>query len=385
MQHYDLAIVGGGVLGTFHAYHALQKGLRVALFEKNMAPQGATVRNFGQIVPSGFHVRWQQYGRRSLDIYKSIQAKFDISVRQNGSIYLASNDDEMTLLEELSVINRANDYPSQLLTAEQCLARYAGVRSDYVRGGLFFPEEITLEPRIAIHRLLWYLIEQHHLAYYPDTLVCDLQPGANTCEVATTDGRRFAAQRVIVCSGSEFRTLFPHVFASSDLVGVKIQMLETHPQPQDTLPGSILTGLSIRRYECFSECPSWAAIKRREAPDSPEKRWGVHILFKQTTSGSVIVGDSHEYADATRIDELGFDQNQDIDEFMLEKARQIVHLADWRIARRWFGIYTQCRNSDIFLHQPDPRIHIVTGIGGKGMTGSAGFAEQHLQQILEQG
>ena len=46
---YDLVVVGGGVLGTFHAYHALKKGLRVALFEKDRQPQGATVRNFGQV------------------------------------------------------------------------------------------------------------------------------------------------------------------------------------------------------------------------------------------------------------------------------------------------------------------------------------------------
>ena len=28
---FDLIVVGGGILGTFHAYHALKKGLRVAL------------------------------------------------------------------------------------------------------------------------------------------------------------------------------------------------------------------------------------------------------------------------------------------------------------------------------------------------------------------
>ena len=31
---YDLIVVGSGVLGTFHAFHALKKGLRVAIIEK---------------------------------------------------------------------------------------------------------------------------------------------------------------------------------------------------------------------------------------------------------------------------------------------------------------------------------------------------------------
>ncbi|HAF77005.1 MAG TPA: TIGR03364 family FAD-dependent oxidoreductase, partial [Maribacter sp.] len=84
---YDLVVVGGGVLGTFHAYHAMKKGLKVALLEKDAMPKGATVRNFGQVVPSGMNTKWQQYGRKSLKIYKKIHAKFDISVRQEGSIY----------------------------------------------------------------------------------------------------------------------------------------------------------------------------------------------------------------------------------------------------------------------------------------------------------
>lgn len=62
-NNYDLLVVGGGVLGTFHAYHALQRGLKVALIEKDARPQSATVRNFGQVVPSGMNQKWQNFGR----------------------------------------------------------------------------------------------------------------------------------------------------------------------------------------------------------------------------------------------------------------------------------------------------------------------------------
>ena len=71
----DLIIIGGGVLGTFHAYHALKNGLTVTLFEKDKQPLGATVRNFGQVVPSGMDIKWQQYGRESLRITKKFSRK----------------------------------------------------------------------------------------------------------------------------------------------------------------------------------------------------------------------------------------------------------------------------------------------------------------------
>src|SRR6056297_347602 len=159
-RHADLLIIGGGVLGAFHAYHALRRGLRVVLLERSAAPRGATVRNFGQVVPSGLDQYWQRFGRDSLQTYRSLQAQQDIAVRCLGSIYIASDEEESTLIEELHAINAAAEYPSQLWTREQCQARYPQLRSGYCQGGLFFPEEVSVNPRTMIHRLHRYLAEQ---------------------------------------------------------------------------------------------------------------------------------------------------------------------------------------------------------------------------------
>lgn len=380
---YDLIVVGGGVLGAFHAYHALEAGLKVALIEKDKAPQEATTRNFGQVVPSGMDSKWQAYGRESLKIYKEIQSKFDISIRNNGSVYIASNEEEMQLLEELRVINQANDYSSEMMSKEACLAKYPGLKADYAKGGLFFPEEVTVEPRAMIHRLLEYLVAEKNLAYFPYKTVTACENTGNAVKITTSGGDLLEAGKTIICNGRDFKTLYPEIFAQSDLVVTKLQMLLTKPQPQSyILPGSILTGLSIRRYEAFYECPSFAEIKSREPKESPEKKWGVHILFKQATDGSVILGDSHEYAAAKNIDDLGYDLDMDIDQFMILKAKQIINLPTYEIAHRWFGIYSQCKTKDLFQHQVDDRIHIVTGIGGKGMTGSAGFSKENIQQLF---
>lgn len=380
---YDLIVVGGGVLGAFHAYHALEAGLKVALIEKDKAPQEATTRNFGQVVPSGMDSKWQAYGRESLKIYKQIQSKFDISIRNNGSVYIASNEEEMQLLEELRVINQTNDYSSEMMSKEACLAKYPGLKADYAKGGLFFPEEVTAEPKVMIHRLLEYLVAEKNLAYFPYKTVIACENTGNSVKITTSGGELLEAKKTIICNGRDFKTLYPEIFAQSDLVVTKLQMLLTKPQPKSyVLPGSILTGLSIRRYEAFYECPSFAEIKSREPKESPEKKWGVHILFKQATDGSVILGDSHEYADAKNIDDLGYDLDMDIDQFMILQAKQIINLPTYEIAHRWFGIYSQCKTKDLFQHHVDDRIHIVTGIGGKGMTGSAGFSKENIQQLF---
>ena len=379
---YDLIVIGGGALGTFHAYHALEQGYSVAVIEKDKQPVSATARNFGQVVPSGMDTKWQNYGRESLNIYKGIQNRFDISVRNNGSVYLASNDEEVQLIEELSAINRNNGYESHLLTKEQCLDRYPGLRSDYAKAGLFFPDEVTVEPRVMISRLLQFLQTEKGLEFFGNTKVIRCDSWGDEVEVETANGEIFKASKVILCCGSEFKTLYPEVFAKSDLEVTKLQMLQTKRQPGYELKGAILTGLSIRRYEAFYECPSFAAIKAKENPDSFEKKWGVHILFKQAVDGSVIIGDSHEYADAANADDLGFDLRTDVDEFMIDEAKKIFNLPTFEIQNRWFGMYSQCKENDIFEHTIDGNIHIVTGIGGKGMTGSAGFSKENIKRIF---
>jgi FAD dependent oxidoreductase TIGR03364 len=383
MNHkYDLIVVGGGVLGTFHAYHAAKKGVSVAILEKDNKPQGATVRNFGQVVPSGMNQKWQNYGRESLAIYKSIQEQFDVSIRQNGTVYIASNEEEIQLIEELHQINKNNSYASQLLTKEQCLDKYAGLRSDYCKAGLFFPEEVTVEPRVMILRLHEFMKKQLNVKIHYNTNVIATNNFNGGVSVLTSNSEELLASKVIICNGSDFKTLYPSIYNESDLIVSKLQMMQTKPQKNYQLDGSILTGLTIRRYEAFEECASWNAIKAKEDPNSFEKKYGVHILFKQATDGSVILGDSHEYATAKNIDDLGFDLNEDIDNFMIQEAKKIIDLPTYEIQHRWAGFYSQCKTKDLFEHSVGENIHIVTGIGGKGMTGSAGFSKESINKLF---
>jgi FAD dependent oxidoreductase TIGR03364 len=380
--HYDLIITGAGALGSFHAYHACQKGLKVLLLEKDLQPQEATVRNFGQVVPSGLsRGKWQNYGRRSLEIYKSLQSKFDISVRQQGSVYIASDETELTLINELSDINRQDGYASELLQQQACLEKYPGLKKTYCRGGIFFPEEVTVEPDKMIHQVIACLQEQWQLVYQPNTLVnaCDFVNGK--CRVEDSLGQTYSSDKVIICNGRDFRHLYPAVFYESDIVVSKLQMMKTVAQPGYQLKGSILTGLSIRRYESFEECPSFAGLQA-SIIEEKFKKWGIHILFKQAADGSIIIGDSHEYASAKEQDKLGFSVNQEINNIIIEEAKRIFDIPSWEMAAYWNGYYAQSKKHDVFKKEVADNIHVITAIGGKGMTGSAGLAEESIKEIF---
>ncbi|MBZ5857645.1 TIGR03364 family FAD-dependent oxidoreductase [Flavihumibacter profundi] len=381
-KHYDCIITGAGVLGSFHAYHAARKGLKVLLLEKDSQPTDATVRNFGMAIPSGLNQgKWSDYGVRSLEIYKDIQSEFDLSVRKNGSMYIASDATELTLLEELSAINKKMGYPSVITGKESCLEKYPGLRASYCMGGLFFPEEITVEPDRMIHRLIAFMQEQLGLIYRPYSLVKSVVYRNDRCFVETSDGREFTADKVLICNGRDFTSLYPELFAKSDIVVTKLQMMRTSPMTDFVLPGAVLGGLSIRRYESFQECPSYEKLNAATINEQC-KKWGIHVLFKQAADGSLIIGDSHEYEDARNADRLGFDVKQVINDIILQEAQRIFDLPHWNITTQWNGYYAQRKEHDIFMETADTNTWIITAIGGKGMTVSAGLAEANIHKIF---
>ncbi|MFM8832609.1 MAG: TIGR03364 family FAD-dependent oxidoreductase [Cytophagales bacterium] len=379
---YDLIVVGAGIVGTFHAYFATKKGLKVLLIEKDQRPRQATVRNFGQVVPSGMSRSWFHFALRGVEVYSSIQNKFDISIRNNGSVYIASNESEQQLIHELHQVMQQRDYPSVLMSQSECIKKWPALKTDYCKEAIFFPAELSAEPEFLIHRLLEFMIRtEQNFTYMPATTVVACENTTAGTKIFTNKQTLHEAKKTVVCNGGEFRLLFPDLFANSGIVMSKLQMMRTQVLPTVNLGGNILTGLTIRRYESFQELPSFKSIK---TPDelAELKKWGIHILFKQAIDRSIIIGDSHEYASVTESDDLGFTQKEYINQLMLAEAQRIVAFDVRQIAQTWSGFYPQHPEKDIVEIDIEDNIHIRTAIGGKGMTSGAGYAEASLYKIF---
>jgi D-hydroxyproline dehydrogenase subunit beta len=375
MKKFNLAVIGAGILGSFHAYHALKKGLKVLLLEKDNRSVGSTIQNFGQVVPSGLSGKWFEYGQESLKIYSELQSKFDLSVRQNGSVYIASDAEELDVITELSGIYEKKDYSNTLFSAKGTIAKYDFLQPEYVKGSVFFPQEVSVEPDKMIYNLQSYMVEQMGLTFLTNSAVIECQESSEKVNITTSDKHRYYAEKVIICSGYEAGILFPEKIRNSGLIISKLQMMKTIPLPQHQVLGNILTGLTIRRYEAFEQCESFKNLQIK--PEMQElKDWGIHILFKQAVDGSIIVGDSHEYAPIEETNRLGISDQTHVNNLIIKEAEKIVKfkLKD-NIAQTWSGRYSQ-HPKEIFHTDVSKNIKIITGIGGKGMTSSAGFSKE---------
>jgi FAD dependent oxidoreductase TIGR03364 len=374
--HYDVAVIGGGILGLAHAWMAARRRLRVLLLERSPAAQGASVRNFGMIWPIG-----QPAGElcslalRSRELWLELHAFGAVPVEQCGSIHLAHRQDELAVQEEFLSSSLSSSRPAHeacLLTAREVADRTALANTDGLLAGMFSPTELRVDPRTAVARIAAWLGESQGVECCFGAPVVAVEDG----QVRASDGRRWRADRVVVASGSDLQTLFPEVLARAGLSLCKLQMLRTVTQPASQPSAApaphLASGLTLRHYAAFRACPSWRRLEARIDAETPElTRFGIHVMASPFASGEVILGDSHEYGQEM----APFDKTQ-IDDLILREARKVFRLSDWAICQHWHGVYAKHPHLPVFEASPADGVCVFVGAGGAGMTLSFALAER---------
>lgn len=371
IQHmkYDLIIVGAGVVGLAHAYQANLKGLNTLVIEKEQMAIGASVRNFGMIWPIG-----QPYGHlfdramNSREIWVNLSKKAKFWASESGSIHLAYAKDEWDILEEF---HAKSDGHTLLISPKEILKRSANVNPINLIGGLFSSTEVNVNAKQAIHSIASYLQQQQNITFHYGEQVQNIDRTA----VQTTHGR-YIAHRVLICSGSDFLTLYPEIFRQSPLIKSKLQMLRSKAQPASFTLGPMLCGgLTLRHYASFESCESLEVYRKRIKEESPWfDEWGIHVMASTNESNEIIIGDSHEYG-------FSFDpfNKQRINDYILNYLNKFLLLPNLEMSETWYGVYAKNPEGTEFVHEVDDSVTIITGFGGAGMTFSFGFAQEFMQ------
>lgn len=369
---FDLAVVGGGIVGLAHAWAAVRDGKRVVLFERETRARGASCRNFGMIWPIGQPPGMRsELAFRSRELWLEAARAAEFWIDACGSIHLARREDERAVLMEFLDLRPDELSDCAWWDRKEAIAGAPGARPEGLLGGMFSPYELCVDPREAVLALTKWLAGAHGVTVLTGTPIVRAEAG----RVRSSDGRSWDAERVLIASGSDLLSLHPEQLGSLGLTRCKLQMMRTSPQPGGWRSGPHLAGgLTLRHYESFATCPSLAGLKRRVAEETPElDRFGIHVMAAQNGKGEVVLGDSHEYGDG-----FGPDCRTEIDDLVLRELRNLIQLPDWQIASRWFGVYSKHPAKSFVELDLAPGVKAVTGLGGAGMTLSFGLAERVL-------
>jgi len=368
-------VIGAGIAGLATARALSLKGYRVTVIERTEKAVGASIRNFGMVWPIGQPAgTLLRRAERSRSIWKDIADSTGMPYRESGSMHAAYHKDEWIVLQELYEIFKAEGREVELLDKKGTQDKSGAVNQDNLIGGLYSASEMIVDPRVAIANIAAYLAEFLDVTFIWGKAVSAVENNR------VYDGSSWMeADLIFVCSGADFETLYPALFAGLEITKCKLQMMRfVSNTPNYDLGASLCGGLSLIHYQSFKAAPSLATLAQRYQNEMAQYlRYGIHVMVSQHHSGELTVGDSHEYG----LTHDPFDKVE-INDMILQYLRQFAVISDWKLSQSWNGIYPRMTNGDshVFLH-PSDHVYILNGLGGAGMTLSFGLAEECIAQL----
>lgn len=304
---------------------------------------------------------------RSRAIWKQVAAEADTWFDEVGSLHMAYSPDEWEVMNEL-VENIDKNRGCRLLSPEETSRKSGAVVTERLIGSLWSPDELIIDSRKTIAALPGWLQEKYGVEFTWGRAVTAVrypfvELGKETLE----------ADIVVVCSGADFESLYPELYAAAPLTKCKLQMMRMKAQPGNWRIGPALCGsLSLVHYKGFSVAPSLARLKERYRRDyAAYLDWGIHVMVAQNDAGELTIGDSHEYG----LTHDPFDKHF-INRMILDYLKTFARFKDEELTESWNGIYPRLTNGeDFFVQQPEEGVFLINGLGGAGMTLSFGFTE----------
>ncbi|MBV2151417.1 TIGR03364 family FAD-dependent oxidoreductase [Kitasatospora sp. SUK 42] len=361
-------VVGAGVLGSMHAWQAVERGHEVVHLERESEARGASVRNFGLVWVSG-RAQGEELDTalRARELWEAIGARVpDLGFRANGSLTAIRTEAELAVAEQALTLPDAAARGYRLLDADETRATNPALRGKLL-GALWCGRDAAVEPRTAQPALRAYLESTGRYTFLPGREVRDVV-GENA--VRDDHGDVHTGDLVILCTGAWLGGLVRELAPELPVRRVRLQMMQTDPLGE-TLTTSVADGDSFRYYPAFAGS---ALDRLREVqPQSPvaaEHR--MQLLMVQRRDGGLTIGDTHEYDQP-----FGFDVVEDPYDHLTGVVEELLGRPLPRIRRRWAGVYAQCLDSTRVVHRERVRdgVWLVTGPGGRGMTCSPAIAE----------
>ena len=301
----EIAVIGGGLVGTAVAYGLARAGSDVVLLDEGDVAFRASRGNFAlvwvQSKGSGMPEyaawtkasaeRWPALARALAD-----DAGIDVSLQQPGGFTLCLSEEE--LRKRVDAMHRLHNqpemvrYPYEVLDSTETRRRLPAIGPDVV-GSVYCPLDGHVNS-LRLFRALHVGAERRGVAYRPNTVVDSVEPREGGFRLRGGWGE-IRAGKVVLAAGLGNARLAP-------MVGLNVPVIPSKGQ---------------------------VVITEKAAPFLGHPT----VNVRQTDEGGVMIGDSQE--------DLGFDTvvTSPVVSLMAERAlRMFPRLADLNVVRTWSAL-----------------------------------------------
>ncbi|MDY6870453.1 MAG: TIGR03364 family FAD-dependent oxidoreductase [Actinomycetota bacterium] len=354
-----VTIIGGGILGTAHAWYAVRRGHQVAQLERDAEALGATVRNFGLVWVSGRSSAELDASLRSRTLWQDLSAEVPgIGFRPCGSLTLLRTPAEVAVAEEVCTRADAGNRGFRLLEPAGASRINPALHGKFL-AALYCSRDGAVESRQALPAIRAALQASGRYSFLPGTEARSI----TGTRVVDDHGAQHDGDVVIVCAGAAHGGLVRELAGPLPVRRVRLQMMQTAPL-DEPLTTAIADGDSLRYYPAYAG-DALATLRRSEHQDPVAGEHRMQTLCVQRHHGGLTIGDTHEYREP-----FPFDLTEAPYAYLAGVVEELLGRPLPPIRRRWAGVYSQCTDPGRLVYRAEVSdgVWVVTGPGGRGMT-----------------
>lgn len=349
-ETYDVVIVGAGIVGAACADAFTERGLRVAIVDREVVGSGATAAGMGHIVvmdDSDAQFALTHYSQR---LWQELRPQLpdDVEYEQAGTIWIAADE------EEMAEVHRKQDYYQkrgvvvEVLDARQLKEAEPNLR-DGLASGLLVPGDAVLYPPCAA-RFLVTRAQQRGAKLRLGASVTQISEGT----VQLDDGQEISGGIVINAAGADAVEL---------TAGIEIKKRKGHLVITDRYSGFVCHQLVELGYLKSAHSVS---------------RDSVAFNVQPRRTGQILIGSSRQYGA----------EHEEVDQAMLAKMvrraqEYMPALGTMSAVRVWTG-FRAATPDKLPLIGPCPgykSLFLATGHEGLGIATSLGTARILVDQV----
>ena len=347
---YDVAIVGGGIVGAACAAEFARERMRVVVIESDIIGGGATAAGMGHIVVMDDSDAQFALTRYSQQLWREMREELppEVEFESCGTIWVAADDEEMREVRRKESYYGARNTPTQVLDLSALHEAEPNLR-DGLAGGLLVPEDAVVYPPCAAG----YFMRSAQSAGAELRLgrAVRIEPGI----VHLEDGTTVSAGIVVNAGGASSPALTP---------GLEIKKRKGHLVITDRYPGYVRHQLVELGY-----------LKSAHSLTSDSVAFNV----QPRRTGQLLIGSSRQYGA----------EHKEVDPMMVRRmlARALEYmpgLGQLVAIRTWTG-FRAATPDKLPLIGPSPAcpgLFLATGHEGLGITTSLATAKLLVDQVL---
>lgn len=355
-RHYDVVVIGAGVVGCAVARQLARGGADVIVIEARCDVGDGTSKANTAILPTGFDKPPNSFESamvlRGAALLREFAATRGIAVEKPGGLLVAWDDEQADVLPQLQAKAVGNHYhETQLLDPVQIYMKVPAL-GEGVTGGLFVPDESIIDPwSVTLAYAEEAVARGVELQFNTRVTTVDVQPEQT---VVTTTSGKVTATWVVNAAG-----------LGSDAIDRQLG------------------------YERFTVTPRRGELivfDKLARPLTPHiilpvpSAKGKGVLISPTVFGNVMLGPTAEDLQ----DKTDTSTSRDGLRMLLEKGRKIMpSLLDEEIVASYAGLRAATEHTDYIVDiDHEQRYVCLGGIRSTGLVSSLALAE-YVSQRLE--